>query len=380
MEKKVEKWLSEGIIDKNTALKLLADIKADKEKTHKIRLNVTIYTVAMILLGLAVITFISANDWILQLLRSCNALKISLITAVTLASFWGGYKLSYENKSFPRLGNALILLSTLLIGGTFALIGQIYNVNANSASLMFIWLLSVVPVAYLFKNRAVNILSIILFILGVVFIYFEPSVMNEVVLVFLPVFCGALLYSIGNIPVVLKKYNDFSLAYKCVGLIPIFITLLVFSCDGSLFSRLPANIEYYVIPAVLLIVWNLVNIVFANKKKDELLLVESLFLVGVLVLLSVAIVPHQDLFVSIFAHIAIIAMIAAGFNYGYKFENGRIISLTNFILTIYLIVQYCIRLWSYLNTSLFFLIGGALFLSLGMFLEKRRKEVLKKEK
>ena len=42
MEKKIEKWLSEGLIDKQVALKMLADIKEDKEKSARIKINIEI--------------------------------------------------------------------------------------------------------------------------------------------------------------------------------------------------------------------------------------------------------------------------------------------------------------------------------------------------
>ena len=164
MEKKIEKWLSEGLIDNHTASKMLEDIKEDRAKIRKTRINITVYTIAVILIGLGVITFISANEWLLQLLNSNDFLKIILMASVTIASFAGGYHLAYNKGNFPKLGNALIVLSTLLIGGTYALIGQIYNINANGSSILFLWLISILPVAYIFKNYAVNIISIILMI------------------------------------------------------------------------------------------------------------------------------------------------------------------------------------------------------------------------
>ena len=78
------------------------------------------------------------------------------------------------------------------------------------------------------------------------------------------------------------------------------------------------------------------------------------------------------------ANIMIIAMIAFGFYYGYKFENSKIIGVTNQIITTYLAVNYCRWGWSFMDKSLFFILGGFLLLTLGMFLEKRRKEIINK--
>lgn len=378
MEKLITKWFNEGLIDSVLTAKLLEDVKKEKERLHKTKINIAIYTVAVILIGLGVITFISANDWILELLNSSLFLKIFLMFILTISSLFGGYQLAYEKKNFPKLGNALIVLSTLLIGGTYAIIGQGYNINANNSLLMFLWLLSIVPVAYLFKNHTINILSIILLILGIIFRYNELSLDNGLIwTIFIPVLCGLILYSIGNIPFILEKYNDFSLSYKIAGAFPIFITLLILTCSVEHSYHITSH--YYIVPLVTLIILNLFNIVH-QKNKTTLLKIEttaiiiiSSFLLLLLILKSVS----AGLVMTV-ANIMIIAMIAFGFYYGYKFENSKIIGVTNQIITIYLAVNYCRWGWSFMDKSLFFILGGFLLLTLGMFLEKRRKEIINK--
>ena len=101
MENRILKWTEAGLIDKQTALKLLADIKEEKQKKARIKTNIAIYTIAVILLGIGVISFIAANDWIIELLNSSYILKIALMSSVTFSSLWFGYKLAYEKKNFP---------------------------------------------------------------------------------------------------------------------------------------------------------------------------------------------------------------------------------------------------------------------------------------
>jgi len=379
MEKKITKWLEDGLIDKSTALTMLAEIKEDKAKIRKTRINVTIYTVAVVLIGLGVITFISANEWILKLLNSSDFLKIFLMSLLTCSSLFGGYKLAYEKSNFPKLGNALVVLSTLLIGGTYALIGQIYNVNANSSALMFAWLISIVPVAYLFKSYAVNIISIILMIFTVIFFYAELSLDKMLIwTIFIPIFCGTALYSAGNIPVVLNKYNDFSLSYKIAGALPIFITLLILTCSVEHSYHITS--AYYIVPIVLLMLFNLINYIF-HKNSNTLLKIETASLFTMLcILLLLLILPAVSTPLVVFlANALIIAMISFGFNYGYKFENSNIIGVTNWMLTVYLAVNYCRWGWSFMDKSLFFILGGACLLALGLYLEKRRKEIVRKD-
>lgn len=375
MEKKIKKWQLEGLIDEETASKLLVSVQADRERARKIKLNITIYTIAAFLIGIGVITFISANDWILALLNSSDLLKIFLMTSLTLLTFYGGYSLAYDKKILPRLGEGLIILSTLLIGGTYALIGQIYNFNANSSSLIFLWLLSILPVAYVFKNKAVNIMSIILFILGIIFLYEELALdISLIWTIFIPVLCGTLLYTIGNIPVVLEKYNDFSLSYKVTGIIPIFVTLMVLTCSVEHSYHITS--PYYIVPIVVLMLANVLNYVCA-KVPSNLLKLETfsiIFLLGALLLLLV--LPSVSTpVVMITANAGLIGIISYGFNYGYKFENSSILGTTNQLLIVYLMVNYCRWGWSFMDKSLFFILGGTALLALGIFLEKRRKEI-----
>ncbi len=375
MENRILKWQKDGLITEDASRQMLAEIKEEKIKLRKTRINITIYTIAAILLGLGVITFISANDWILELLNSNRFLKIILMSLVTFASFMGGVKLKEENKKFPKLANALIVLSSILIGATYSVIGQIYNINANSSLLMFIWLLSILPLAYIFKSYAINVLSIILMILTIIFFYGELSLDKFLVwTIFIPVMCGSLLYTVANIPVVLNKYNDFSLCYKIVGSVAIYFTLIVLTCSVEKSYQMLSF--YYLAPVLAVIVLNVLNYAFKKDGKENDLLYKESF-AGIILLsfmLAALLAPViNSSFVIFLANVAIIVLVAFGFNYGYKFENENIISVANWMLTIYVAVNYCRWGWNYMNKSLFFIFGGVVLLVLGMYLEKKKK-------
>ena len=123
MEKQIQRWLEKGIITKEIALSLLTDVKMQKEKIHRTKMNITIYTIAAILIGTGALTFIAANDWILKLFELFKTLKIFILAFCSCLSLWGGYKLIYELEKYPKLGHFLTILSSILIGGTYALIG-----------------------------------------------------------------------------------------------------------------------------------------------------------------------------------------------------------------------------------------------------------------
>ena len=72
-------------------------------------------------------------------------------------------------------------------------------------------------------------------------------------------------------------------------------------------------------------------------------------------------------------------MLVFGFYYGYKFENEKIISATNKILMLYLVVRYFRWGWSFMDKTLFFLLGGFGLLTLGILLEKNKIKLYKRE-
>ena len=157
MEKHVKKWLKLGYIGEEQSKIILDDIKEEKNKNARLAMNITLYTIGAILTGIGVISFIAANDWILRLFYS-RFVKISVSLIVTFACFFLGYYFSYIKTSLKRLGSVLIFFFFFLIGGVWALIGQIYNVHTDNNFVIFLlWLISILPVAFLFGKKSVNI-------------------------------------------------------------------------------------------------------------------------------------------------------------------------------------------------------------------------------
>ena len=88
MEKMINKWLADGLINQELAEVLTQSVKEEKTKLHRTRLNICIYTVSAILIGIGIIAFISANDWLLALLTSLPILKILIMLVLTVSSLF----------------------------------------------------------------------------------------------------------------------------------------------------------------------------------------------------------------------------------------------------------------------------------------------------
>lgn len=378
--KDVERWLKNGLIDENLAQILNADLKEEAEKRQKLRTQIVLYTIGVILLGTGVITFVAGNDWILELLQSIPVLQILILFVCAAASLIGGWKLGFETQKFPRLGGALIFLSTLLIGTCYIQIGQTYNWSTNTSTILSLWFISIFPLAFLFNSKPVNWLSIILFITAFPYFYFEWKYDTaQVWTIFMPFSLFGILYTFANIPLLKEKFNDFSLSYKLTALIPLFFTLLImiFSVQKSYHI---INIHYLIVPAVI-VLFNILNYCF-DKNRDTLVQLETAFIIIFMCFLETMLILSgvNKAVIMTCAHLFLIFIISMGMYWGYKFEKVSLINLSNFFLLIYLLTVYCRYGWNYMDKTLFFLIGGVGLVSLGIFLEKDKNKRLSKNK
>ena len=345
----------------------------------KFSIQIVLYTIGVILLGTGVITFVAGNDWILELLQSIPVLQIIILFICAAASLLGGWKLGFETKKFPRLGGALIFLSTLLIGTCYIQIGQTYNWSTNTSTILSLWFISIFPLAFLFNSKPVNWLSIILFITAFPYFYFEWKYDTaQVWTIFMPFSLFGILYTFANIPFIKEKFNEFSLSYKLTALIPLYFTLLImiFSVQKSYHI---INIHYLIVPAVI-VLFNILNYCF-DKNRDTLVQLETAFIIVFMCFLETMLILSgvNKAAIMTCAHLFLIFIISMGMYWGYKFEKVSLINLSNFFLLIYLLTVYCRYGWNYIDKTLFFLIGGIGLVSLGIFLEKDKNRRLNKK-
>ena len=177
------------------------------------------------------------------------------------------------------------------------------------------------------------------------------------------------------LPVIIKKYSDFSLQYKAVGLGAIFVTLLILTVSVETSYQITS--PYYILPVCFVLVWGLFNYFYSEDKENPLIITETIFTLFLSVLLLILLTANEVVpaVIMILSHFALISMIVFSFHYGYKEEKERIAGLANNFLTIYIAVIYCRWGWSYMNKTLFFLIGGIVLLITGIYLERKRREL-----
>ncbi|MBO7536718.1 MAG: DUF2157 domain-containing protein [Alphaproteobacteria bacterium] len=363
MEKYIERWRQKGLIDSETSQKLIEDMESERVRILKLRFNIFVYTVAAICIGIGVFGFVSANTWILKLFSQKPIIRVISLFSLSILSLVSGYVFAYKRGNFPRLGRSLIFLSSILFGISYALIWKTYHIKQHYDVMMFLWLFSILPIAYKFQNRFVNRLSILVFLCGCCGEFLKYEINFYFIF---PMLVGSFLYTIGNTS---KQYEEFFADYKATGFALIFLALL----GMAIFDLKTHSVNTFV--HVFLIFLICCNLWLCNKQPDIFEKRERLLLSCILfVTVGMFAFPKLPVITSVcIANVLIIAILWVGFKEGYEKKSQNLIGIMNTCTVIYLSLNYGHWVWNRLRIWVFFLVGGVVLLAIGVFLEKARK-------
>ena len=363
MEKYIERWLQKGLIDSATSQKLMKDMKAERARILKLRFNILIYTLAAICLGIGISIFIVKNNWILKLFSQKPIIRVISLFSLSVISLVSGYIFAYKKGNFPRLGQSLIFLSSILFGVSYALIWITYQIKQYDDAMMFLWLVTILPIAYKFRNRFVNRLSILVFLCGCYCVFFRYKM--NFYLIF-PLLVGSFLYTIEGVS---KRYIKFFTDYKATGFALIFLALL----GLTVFQWGIPSINTFVYVSLIFLIC--CNLYLYSQQSDVFEKRERLLLSCILMMIvGISVCPKLSATIYIcIANALIIAILWAGFQKGYDKKDQTLIGIMNTCTMVYLISNYCHWGWSRLTGATFFSVGGIILLTIGVFLEKSRK-------
>jgi len=378
LQKHIQKWLQIGLLEQNQADKILDDYRKEKERNARNAINIVLYTIGAILIGIAAITFIAANEWILKLFYS-RFVKISVSLAVTVFCLYLGCYFSYKKTEFKKLGNVLIFLSCLLIGGVWALIAQIYNVHTRQNGLIFLfWLISILPVAFLFRIKSVNTLGAVLFVLA----FINSQLIFEKLETCAAIVFGLLSYNISNLACLRKNYPDFAAPYKGIALIVLFFSFYtIFAASYAVENFGETALSIAIIAAMAAFAG--INYIM-NTDRDWKIRAESaviaIICASAIALCLAAQVLEGNVAVNVIASNAVlISVIYYLVKLGYGEHNARVIGFSNMSILLYIGLLYYKISYNLLDRALFFFIGGVIMLGAGIYLEKKKKNAIKKD-
>jgi uncharacterized membrane protein len=90
-----------------------------------------------------------------------HGLKIAVGLLLMLAVHWIGYRLREVRKNYPKTGEALHLVGSGLFLGNIALVGQVYHLSSRPPNAFLIWWLGIAALPWLLRSKAHHILSLL---------------------------------------------------------------------------------------------------------------------------------------------------------------------------------------------------------------------------
>lgn len=145
-------WVQKNIISESQKVAILEDVSRETSANSFFKI---LSVIAAVFIGAGVILIISSNWAYLP-----KGIKLLLILLMPIISLGGGYFLSYVKHEYQKIGDAFILLGSLLIGASLALLGQLYNLDGSVAGLLLWWFILSLPLTLLFKFKSLAAISI----------------------------------------------------------------------------------------------------------------------------------------------------------------------------------------------------------------------------
>lgn len=126
----IGRWRTAGLIDAPTAEALTRDVAATERAS--LSFGSILAMMAALLFGAAILIFVAANWEVIPRL-----VRVAALFAVILGGYVGGAIL--HTRDHAAIGEALWIVAAAAFGGSIALIGQMYHLSGDEASVLVIW-------------------------------------------------------------------------------------------------------------------------------------------------------------------------------------------------------------------------------------------------
>jgi uncharacterized membrane protein len=388
-EKQIEKWIEKGIITQGQSMQIIEDLRQSRKERSSSRFITAISTIGALLLGVGVILFMASN-WE----KISDIIKIILLLTSTLGAYGSGYFFCYQRQNFPKVGAALIFLSSLLFGATLFLIAQMYHSEANAHWLILIWMLGVIPVIYVLESIPNAVLASLLFFVWVWLYFFgwgSDFFFSSRNLEFFPIFyliSGVAFFALGSAhSIFIFGYQKVARVYRLTGLQVTLFSLFLLSFEA--FSKIskhrlddwndmPKKIMIsLIIGTIIALVFSAIGIFNSLKSQEKKYLEGALSTAASVLGLIFFLSPSSTVIYPIIFNLFLAGTVIAMLWEGYKREDMKIVNLGMFWLEILIIARYFDFFWDLLPRSAFFIAGGAILIGASFILEKKRRQLKK---
>lgn len=336
VEQLISGWYSRGLVSEEQSVVMREDLNVLlSEKSGQMFINIFM-RIGALALSLGALLLIASN-W--EYMGKGVKLALTILMPVLPLSF--AYLQMSTREEFKIIPRAMSVLGMTLIGGSLAMIGQIYHLDTSVTWLLWIWCILAAPFALLFK-RAEHIFGIALLFGSAAFFSIievmeggDESSLLLAITFFVIIYSG-LLYTVGS----LFRYTS--------GWVESAHALRMLAAAGG------SGIGYF-----MTFEW------YARILTGEFRL--SLF--------GPRGVEGTDwVILSILFNLAFIGFLGFVIYRGVRFEDYRVAFSAIRLFAFYLLTKYFTLFFGMLETGLFFIFGGVLFIAGGWFIENKKQQ------
>lgn len=317
---------------------------------------------------------------------------VKLLTglALMLGAHAAGWWTRRRHADFHKTAEALHLVGSILFLTNIALIGQVYHLNSRPPNAILAWWVGIAPLAWLLRSKPQYILTLTA---AMVWLFMEfvhdkgwfHFHHGELALLFYPAIFTA-LYAAG-VRMERSPASDFSSVTRKFGLLGLSASLLplLFGWHGG--EKLASLVWSAYLPFAVLVV---AGLGFALRGEAKLPLVwRGIWLATLtfwLVLVGVVCATGSDSrawhwertdWVAWVASLALFAHCLVMVNLGLLLGSRYLINLGLALLTFDVIIAYARLFGSMAVTGAMFIVSGVGLIVLGIFIEKRRRSLLR---
>jgi uncharacterized membrane protein len=324
----ITSWLSSDVINKEQAKYMIDDVmNVTSEKSGHKFISAVIY-IGATALSMGALLLIASN-W--SGFSKSFKLILALILPIVPITF-AYWQLIVKDKE-SVLGRAASILGMALVGGSLALIGQIYNLESNMVNFLWTWALLTAPFIFVFRRKE-NVFFSALLLGPTLFLTIVQFVENSL----LDVSFGVILMTVVALGYSLFLYLVGSAMRNSAEWLESGQMLRISGASLASITFFIMTFEFYA--------QSVAGSTYANPGSWEILsVVFNLLFIGYLIFAIVRSIKFEE--------------------YSFAFSLVRLFAL-------YLLVKYFTLFYSMFDTGLFFIIGGVLFIAGGLFLEKKK--------
>lgn len=153
------RWVADGLVTEGQRAALLA---RHPETAGGGRFVAILGVVGGGLLLAGVCLLIGANwqeigDWV----------KIGGLVALLAGSYWAAWRLKFSPGNYPRTGDAFYMLGAGLLMAGIALVSQIYHLNSRPATGVMFWWLGIAAVPWLVRSKGAQAVGLLAFLIWI---------------------------------------------------------------------------------------------------------------------------------------------------------------------------------------------------------------------